>query len=423
MKNVLFLAPTRREYQALPSIAAELGINLIWDDFAGDYFDDFLQDEAEEENTLDIVSLIEKTIEKYRGAGLSGVTSAVGYPGMSAVAVIADRLGLPGPRADAIMRCEHKYYSRIAQKEAVPDATPGFSLLDPRDPKTNDAVTGFPVFIKPVKSCMSMNAFRISSREELNEKARVARMPERFNKPFDDMAKAYTDLELSCDYLLVEDLLQGRQVSLEGFVSGGKPVVMGIVDGEMVANTLSFNRWMYPSRLPENVLARMEDVATKFFSAIGYDNAMFNMELMWDEKADHVYIIEVNPKIASQFPDLFEKVDGVSGYKILLQIAIGEKPTFERRKGKFNLAASCVLRLFEDKRVVRKPTDADVKRVQAKYPDALINLIATEGKKLSEQTQDTYSFRYGLINIGAQSVEELEAKNEDCKSMLQFEFA
>lgn len=423
MKNVLFIAPTAREYRTLPAIADELGIKLIWDDFAGNYFDDFLEAEANRKNTLDIVGLIERTIEKYRDANLAGVTSAVGYPGMSAVAVIAERLGLPGPRADAIMRCEHKYYSRVAQQEIVPDATPSFAIVDPHDQSTLSRVQNFPVFLKPVKSCMSMNAYRISSREELHERAPRALMPERFNKPFDDMAKAYTNLELSCDYLLVEDLLRGRQVSLEGYVFGGKPVVMGIVDGEMIADTLSFNRWLYPSRLPPHVLERMERVAARFFAGIGYNNAMFNMELMWDEERDRVYIIEVNPKIASQFPDLFEKVDGVNGYKILLQIAVGEQPAFVRKQGEFKVAASCVLRTFEDKRVMRKPGPEQIRAIQKKYPDALITVIATEGKKLSEQSQDTHSFRYGLINIGAQSVAELEAKNEDCKSMLQFEFA
>ena len=103
MKNVLFTAPTRREYRALPELAEKLGIRLIWDDFAGDYFDDFLEKDAKPENTLDIVELIEKTIEKHKHEHLSGVTTAVGYPGMPAVAVIAERFGLPGPNLDVIM--------------------------------------------------------------------------------------------------------------------------------------------------------------------------------------------------------------------------------------------------------------------------------------------------------------------------------
>jgi biotin carboxylase len=423
MKNVLFIAPTAREHRALPALAEKLGIRLIWDDFAGDYFDDFLEHGAEQRNTLDIVDLIEQTISKYRDAELSGVTSAVGYPGMSVVAVMTERLGLPGPKPEVIMQCEHKYYSRLAQQNFVPDATPWFAMIDPKEPATFDKIRGFPSFLKPVKSCMSMNAFRLKSREEFLEKVTSASMPERFTKPFDDMAQKYTNFQLSCDYLLVEDLLKGRQVSLEGYVAGGEPVVMGIIDGEMVPGTLSFKRWLYPSRLPEHVQQRMERTAKDFFKGIGYDNAMFNMELMWDEEKDRVSIIEVNPKIASQFPDLFEKVDGVSSYEFLLQLAVGEKPVFKARQGEFELSASCVLRKFEDQKVVRKPKDEDLQKVREKFPDALVSVIATEGNKLSEQTQDTDSFRYGLINIGANSLDELEEKRATIEKMLPFEFA
>lgn len=422
MRNVLFIAPTSREHRVLPQIAAELDINLIWDDFAGDYFDDFLQQDAVKENTLDIVALIEETIDKHSKTKLDGVTSAVGYPGMSAVAVIAQRLGLPGPHPSVIMRCEHKYYSRLAQQSIVPEATPRFHLVRPNDESSLAQVTEFPSFLKPIKSCMSMNAFAIESAKELREKAPSAVMPERFTEPFDQMCKAYTNLELSCRDLLVEDRLKGRQVSLEGYVQNGKPVVMGIVDGEMLPGTLSFTRWLYPSRLPKRALDRMVEVAERFFAGIGYDNAMFNMELFWDESQDKVSIIEVNPKIASQFPDLFEKVDGVNGYKILLQIAVGDKAEFKRGSGNFKLAASCVLRSMEDRKVLRKPTQEDINQVVRKYPDALINVIATEGKNLSEQSQDTSTFRYGLINIGANSIDELESKNKECADMLRYEF-
>jgi biotin carboxylase len=423
MRNVLFIAPTAREFRTLPPIAERLGVNLIWDEFAGDYFDDFLRSDASP-TTVDIVSLIERTIDAHREDQLVGVTSAVGYPGMSVVAVIAQRLGLPGPSIDAIMRCEHKYYSRLAQRAAVSEFTPDFKLIDPDNNETIEQVHDFPVFLKPVKSCMSMNAFAITSKDELVQRVRAAVMPRRFTEPFDHMARAYSNLvDLSCNYLLAEELLKGRQVSLEGYVYNGKPVVMGIVDGEMFPGTLSFSRWIYPSRLPTTVQQRMEQVAIDFFSHIGYDNAMFNMELFWDEQSDRINIIEVNPKIASQFPDLFEKVDGISSYEILLRIAVGEEPEFRKRRGQFKIAGSCVLRTFEDKMVIKKPTAEDVQRVQDLYPDALISVIATEGRKLSEQSQDTASYRYGLINIGAQSLEELEKKNEVCKSMLPYHFA
>lgn len=421
MKNIIFIAPTAREKRVLPAIAQELDLNIIWDEFAEDYFDNFLQTEARP-RTLDIVALIESTIGKYQLQEIAGVTSAVGYPGMSAVAVISRRLGVPGPSPSAIMMCEHKYLSRKAQQESVPQATPWFALLDPTNLETARNVKRYPLFMKPVKSCMSMNAYQIESETELQERLQGALLPERFYKPFDDMVRAYTDLSMGSGYMLAEELLSGHQVSLEGFVSKGKPVVMGIIDALMFPGTFSFKRFQYPSQLPDDVLRRMEGIACDFLKKIGYDNAMFNMELIWNPESDRISIIEVNPKIASQFPDLFEKVDGTNSYKTLLEIAAGVEPTFARGRGKFAVAASCVLRIFENQKVIRKPSSEDVQSVEAIYPDALVQIMATEGLWLSEQLQDTASFRYGLVNIGAESVPALEQKFERIKEMLPFQF-
>jgi biotin carboxylase len=424
MKNLLFIAPTARERREIPPLARELGLQMVWDDFAGSYFDDFRENSGslDDRDALDIVSLIESLIEKYRTQQLTGVTSAVGYPGMSAVSVISNRLGLPGPSAEAVMTCEHKYLSRMAQKKFVPDAVPDFILLDHHDTNALGRIERYPVFVKPVKSCMSMNAFEIRTREELAQRCKQAVMPERFNKPFDDMLRAYTEFDISCSYLIVEGLLEGHQVSLEGYVAESEPVVLGILDALMFPATRSFRRFQYPSQLPQRILTRMEDVAKRFFKGIGYKNAMFNMELIWNPQTDSVSIIEVNPKIASQFPDLFEKVDGAGTYKTLLEIAAGQQPSFAWGNGRFQVAGSCVLRRFDDGFTLRTPSAQEIADVCNLYPDALIRITAVEGTNLSEQLQDVASFRYGLINIGADSTSALEDKFEAIKQMLPFEF-
>ena len=62
-----------------------------------------------------------------------------------------------------------------------------------------------------------------------------------------------------------------------------------------------------------------------------------------------------------------------------------------------------------------------MKDVERQFPGAQIQIYATVGHKLSEQMQDAGSFRYGLVNIGADSTEDLEEKFELCKTMLDFE--
>jgi biotin carboxylase len=422
MKKILVLCPARREYRDLPAIARSLGCELLFDDFGGEYFDQFLQKNPRIDLPhLDILSLIDATVERYRHAGLSGVTSGVGYPGMSGASIIAQRLGLPGPQPSSVLCCEHKYYSRVAQQQFVPEAVPAFHLLD-GESAVADGIA-FPAFVKPVKSCMSINAHRVDSRDQLREITRSAVMPDGFIRPFNDMMRMCTDYPLHASYLMVETLLEGAQVSLEAYVFGGRVHVMGILDAIMFPGNISFKRFQYPSSRTAAVQERMRDIAQRFIAGIGYDNAPFNIEMFHDERTDRIQIIEVNPKLASQFPDLFHKVDGHSSWTVLLQLAMGEEPVFAGRQGKFRMAGSCVLRTFEDRRVLEVPSEESLRQLAAEYPDALIEIYATPGLNLSDQMQDAHSFRYGLVNIGADSERELESKFASIQSRLDYQFA
>lgn len=424
MKRVLIVCPTQREYKYLPAIAQTLNYELIFDEFGGDYFDNPLAENDQERTPpMGVLALIEDLFKRYEAAGLSGVASAVGYPGMSVASIAAERLGLSGPSINCILLCEHKYYSRIAQKALVPSATPSFQILDTKAQGRLNKLGDFPLFVKPVKANFSINADRVSTEDELRRTLRSCSLPQRFLKPFNDLLAAYTDYQYDASNLLAETLLEGTQVSLEGYACKGKAHIIGIVDALMYPGTISFERFVYPSRLSEDVQHRMAHVAEAFINGIGYDNAFFNIEMMYNPMSDRISIIEVNPKIASQFTDLFEKVDGTSTYAPLLQIAAGDEPVFPRRKGEFKMAASCVLRTFENKRVLAVPSSQQIDNLVSRFADARVEICASTDKLLSDGMQDGKSYRYGLINIGADSEEELNNKLELCQSLLDFRFA
>ena len=425
MKTVLLLSPTGRERRHLPAVAADLNCRVIFQEFAASYFDRQLSGDAEPESAaLDTLPLIEEIVSRYKRERIEGVTSGIGYPGMLVASIIAERLGLPGTTVESVLLCEHKYYARAAQQKLTPSATPSFQLLTPDNVGHADAPDiPFPLFLKPVKSCFSINAQKVSSLPELLRAARTRLMPEWFLSPFNDLLKAHTNYVYDASHLLVETLLEGVQVSLEGYVFRGRVHILGIIDSVMFPGTISFERFVYPSRLPAEVQSRMARIAETFISGIGYDNALFNMELMYNAATGEIQIIEVNPKIASQFTDLFEKVDGTSSYAPLLQVALGEEPAFARGRGEFKLAASCVLRTFADRRVLRVPSKEQLAELTRKFPDARIEIFVSEGELLSDAMQDGKSFRYALVNVGANSGAELDAKLDACKKLLDFRFA
>ncbi|HMO19439.1 MAG TPA: ATP-grasp domain-containing protein [Candidatus Melainabacteria bacterium] len=421
-RRILVMCPTERELRSLPPLAEKLGVELDFDTMTGGGFvKDFSFGKR-----LNVPEIIEAKVAQYKrngsdGRSIEGVVAWVGSPGMTAItAEIARRLHLPGPDPAVILRCDHKYYCRRAQEEYVPDAVAFYRLFNPAVDSPYDPALRYPFFMKPVKSILSYGAHRIDNREQFEEALSNTSMPEGFLEPIKWLIKEFTEFEEETDQFILEELLTGMQVSLEGFVFEGEVTVMAIVEAVLIPGTLSFVRWHYPARIPDEIHQKMTDVARDFMTGVGFDNAPFNMELMYNPQTGSVSIIEVNTKLANQFCDLIEKVDGYNPFTVMMQVAIGDKPEIRRGQGPYNVATSCVFRVFEDMKALSVPTKEDIDAVTARYPDSIIEILAVPGKYLSEQFQDTESYRYALANIGASSYDEIEERFAEIKQMLPF---
>jgi hypothetical protein len=372
-----------------------------------------------------LLSFVAEVVERYRGR-IDGVTSSSDYPGCLVAAAVAQELGLPGPAPEALLRCSHKYYSRVAQREAVPEATPDFALVDPRRLDRPAPGLTFPCFVKPVKSWFSILAQPVGSFEELQAFAArpdVEAHLTAFVAPFNQFAARYSALPLDGGYLLAEDVLRGDQVTAEGFVSGGEVVVTGIVDSVMFPGTISFRRFDYPSRLDPAVQARMSGIVRRVIRHIGLDDSLFNVELFHDPATERIAIIEINPRMVGQFADLMEMVDGTNTYEVLLAVAAGERPVVRRGAGRFGVAASFPLRAFEDRRVRRVPDAADLAAVRRRHPVSVVKVYSRPGHWLSEEGQsDGLTHRYGVVNMGGRDRESMLAEFAEVEGELGFAF-
>ncbi len=109
----------------------------------------------------------------------------------------------------------------------VPDAVPGFFLIDPSDRKY-DGPPYFPVFIKPVKSFFSIFAARIDDRQQYNDFMGSYRKHKgKFPKPLNILLKKYSDFKINAEYLIAEKVMTGHQVTLEGYAYNGKIETIG----------------------------------------------------------------------------------------------------------------------------------------------------------------------------------------------------
>lgn len=383
------------------------------------------QDAEDDPAGFPLLSFVAEVVERYRGR-IDGVTSSSDYPGCLVAAAVAQELGLPGPAPEALLRCSHKYYSRLAQQESVPEATPRFALVDPWRLDRHAPGLAFPCFVKPVKSWFSVLAQPVGSFDELQAFAArpdVQTHLSSFVAPFNQFIARYSGLTLDGGFLLAEELLRGDQVTVEGYVSGGEVVVTGIVDSVMFPGTISFQRFDYPSRLDRGVQVRMIEIARRVMRHVGLDDSLFNVELFHDPATGRVTIIEINPRMVGQFADLMEMVDGTNTYEVLLAVAAGERPAVRRARGRFAVAASFPLRAFEDRRVLRVPGAARLAEVRRRHPVSVVKVYCRPGHRLSEEGQsDGLTHRYGVVNMGGQDRESMLAEFAEVEGELGFAF-
>jgi hypothetical protein len=305
-------------------------------------------------------------------------------------AVVAQRRGLPGPSPEALFACQHKPTSRAIQQEVVPEATPAFAPVD------DVSSLRPPYFVKPVVGRLSQLARRIEDAGEL------AGLPA--HDPYLDGYARLAELAgLPAEGLrgyIVEEVVEGEEVTLEGYVHEGRPVVIGVTDSVKYPGTNSFERFEYPSRFTHR-FAELSDVARRLIPALGFDGGFFNVEFFLPERGT-AKIIEVNGRIASQFAPLVQALHGRSTYDVLFDLACGKDPGWSEQRPN-GVAVSYVVRTFEDAFVASTPE-----------PDERVEILVRPGRRLSEQgPNDVRSFRLAIVyEAGATREEALERARE-----------
>jgi len=378
---------------------------------------------------FDMEFLIDKavrTIEQHPGEP-SGVCSFYDFPGTDLVPILAERFGLPGPSLESIIKCEHKYWSRLEQQKVIPNNIPSFHAFDPFDETAWESIPLVPPYwIKPFKSFRSYLAFEIHDYVEFQaavERLRegVAFMNEPFRYLLDTFHIGGQFLAMKED-CLAESVIGGSQCTLEGYVYEGEPVIYGVVDSIREAGRSSFARYQYPSRLPQEVQFRMADVAGRAVTQIGLDNCAFNVEFFWDQTANKVWLLEFNPRVSQAHTWMFEQVHGESHLQVMLDRALGRRPKTLEWSGEYALAANFMLRTFEPAYVRGVPGKQEIERLAQAVLGTRVKLRVESGQDLRElQGQDMYSFELANILVGAQTEMELLEKHDQVLAGLDFD--
>lgn len=165
----------------------------------------------------------------------------------------------------------------------------------------------------------------------------------------------------------------------------------------------------------------MREATVRTMKRLSYDNAPFNIEFYWDQNTDKISLLEINTRISKSHCPLFKMVDGEYHHAVMLDIALGKKPDFPSRQGRFEIAAKFMVRRYEDGYVREVPDKESISRVLDKFPGTEVTISVEPGMQLSRmRDQDSYSYEIATLFMGADSEQELLRKYQIALSMLPF---
>ncbi|MGW0336355.1 ATP-grasp domain-containing protein [Streptomyces sp. NPDC003011] len=375
----------------------------------------------------DLIDRAREVLDAFDGS----IDAIVGYwdfPVSTLIPILSERYGTRSTSLESVVKCEHKYWSRLEQQKAT-DRIPRFGKVDLEagDPRPPEGVR-FPMWLKPALSYSSELAFGVKDMDEF--RAAVAEIREgisRVGRPFEyilDRIELPPEMDgVGGRVCLAEEAMTGIQVAVEGYVHRGEVTVYGALDSINYPGTSSFLRHQYPSTLPPQVIGQLHDVTDRVMRQIGFDSATFSVEYFYDPKTQEISLLEINPRHSQSHAELFQYVDGVPNHHCMLSLALGDDPRMPHREGPYAMAAKWYHRWFTDGVVSHVPSSEDIARIERETDGVRVDVTPEEGQRLSDMSQqDSYSFELAHVFTGGSDEEDLRRKYDHCVAALGLTF-
>lgn len=265
-------------------------------------------------DTNDTRAVVDAATDLAERRTIDGVVTTCDYY-LEAVACAAHRLGLPGAPVDAVRRATRKHEVRAATARAgLP--TPLYAVADSwLAARTAAAEIGYPVVAKPVDLNSGTSVRLVADEAALKD-------------AFWDVAgtERNTRGQLLSRLLLIEELLDGPEVSVEAVTLDGATTVIGIT-AKTVVGTTSFVEagHRFPAPLEATAAAGIEAHVRAALDAVGHTHGLSHTEVRLT--AEGPRIVEINPRQAGGYIfDLVRLVTGTHPLGVLVDLALGREP-------------------------------------------------------------------------------------------------
>lgn len=363
---------------------------------------------------FDLWRFVQRMVKRYRGR-VDAVFSSNEQFGALAAALIARELGLPGAEPEALLCSQHKYEARVRLREFAPDLCPDFELVPYTLTLDEARALRYPLFVKPVKATFSVLARRCDTPEELIEHLRFRpwekHIIKRLIEPHNQALKRFPQFSVGSHNLVVEDVLEGRQINVDGFAQGGRVQLLGITDELMYPGTMSFMRFAFPGVASPALAAKVQDAAERVVRGYGLEHGFFNLEFFVGDRDNSLKLIEVNPRLAAQLAQFYEWVLGIDTYELGFAMALGRSLPFAHAP-RFGAAGSFVWRSFDGTSCPRVPAQEDMDWLSREYPEARLEVYPKRGGSLRRDLKWLGSHRWAVLNMPGNDEVDLRRRYE-----------
>ncbi len=421
MKNILVLFHQEWDHVQFRSAALAGGNNVR---FFHEGFDLFSFPSNANLLVFDIFRFVDRLVEKYKSIRIDGVVSSQEQFGAMSAALLAEKLGLPTGSINGILNAQHKLMARQILARELPQANVPFAAFPYTVRHASEIDLPFPFYAKPVKAAYSVLARQVDGfadlRHHLNFRPWEMFIIKRLVRPFNDVVEHLQASEVNGHFMIGEQIIDGFQVNVDGYVVNGQTRILGIVDAVMYPGTDAFLRWEYPSRLPPEWQENLRRTATQTVAALGLDHGLFNVEIRVCTHSGLCKVIEVNPRMAAQFSDMYEIVDGINLHDVAIRLALGESVTVEKKTMPDRCATSFVYRRFDGLEQTTFPTGAQIDTLKAFDSRAQLVTFKKSGNELRREMRWLKSYRYACLNLAAESESALTEKYHRASAILGF---
>ncbi len=270
-------------------------------------------------DTNDAGTLVPEVERLHSALGFDGVLTSCDYY-LPVVARAAARLGLPGPAPEAVEdACRKDATRRVLAEAGVPG--PRFAVHEEWAELARSAEDiGYPLVVKPVDLCAGMLVRRVDDEEQLAPAVEaLAGFP--VNARGQQRSPA----------VLLEELLDGPEVSVESVSHAGAVHLVGVTD-KSVGGKPAFieTSHMFPAALSAADIEAVERTAFGAIVALGLtDGVVAHTEIKLTSAGPRV--VEVNPRPAgNRITELVRHVTGIDLAAASVDVSLGHSPDLRR---------------------------------------------------------------------------------------------